>query len=119
VKMQGTDSFAATLAALARTIELRRREGDPEQSWVARLLAGGPQRCAKKLGEEAVESALACAAGTRQEFLSESADLLFHLLVALAARDLSLEEVGEELARRQGVSGIAEKAARADIVRGR
>lgn len=86
---------------LERVIE-ERRCADPEASYTARLLAGGVRRCAQKVGEEGVEVALAAAAGEREELVNESADLLYHLLVVLAARDVEIDDVVRELARRHG-----------------
>jgi phosphoribosyl-ATP pyrophosphohydrolase len=99
------------LAELSASIASR-RGASPEESYTAKLLSQGVQRCAKKLGEEAVEVALAGVSGNKQELAAESADLLYHLLVLLEAADVRLADVMAELARRQGVSGIAEKAAR-------
>lgn len=99
------------LAELAASIASR-RVASPEESYTAKLLSQGVQRCAKKFGEEAVEVALAGVSGNKQELTAESADLLYHLLVLLEAADVRLADVMAELARRQGVSGIAEKAAR-------
>ncbi len=89
-----------------------RRGADPETSHTARLLSRGPLKCAEKFGEEAVEAIVAAAADDRAGLRAETADVLYHLLVMLAARDVSLSEVMEELARREGVSGIDEKASR-------
>ncbi len=100
-----------TLARLAATIRTR-RGADPETSWTARLLARGPEKCAEKFGEEAVEAIIEAVKGNRERLAAEAADVLYHLLVMLAARDVTLEEVLAELARREGTSGIAEKAAR-------
>ncbi len=110
--MEPGNETASVLQELESVIAARAREGDVEASHTAQLLAAGPQKCAKKLGEEGVEAALACAAGSRQEFVGEAADLLFHLLVALAARKVPLREVALELARRRGLSGLEEKAGR-------
>lgn len=91
---------------------LSRRDADPADSYTARLLAKGPGKIAKKLGEEGVEAALAGACGAREEVVAESADLLYHLLVLWIARGIAPEEVWSRLAERSGVSGLAEKAAR-------
>lgn len=99
------------LDALFATVEAR-RGGDPSSSYTASLLAKGPARCAKKFGEEAVELALAAVTGPREEVTAEAADVLYHLLVLLAAADVTLDEVAEALAARQGVSGHDEKASR-------
>lgn len=102
--MSALDRLAATIAA--------RREAAPETSWTARLLAEGPGRCAEKFGEEAVEAIVAAAAGDRDALIGEAADTLYHLMVMLAARDVTLADVEAELDRRTGRSGIGEKAAR-------
>ncbi len=99
------------LIRLAATIESR-KDADPESSWTARLLARGPEKAAEKFGEEAVEAIIAAARGDRENLTYEAADVLYHLLVMLAARDVALADVLAELERREGVSGIAEKAAR-------
>ena len=101
----------SALDRLAATIEAR-RGADPEASWTARLLASGPGRCAEKFGEEAVEAIVAAASGTREELTAEAADVLYHLLVMLAAREVTLAEVLAELERREGTSGLEEKASR-------
>jgi phosphoribosyl-ATP pyrophosphohydrolase len=89
-----------------------RRAGDPKNSYVARLHAGGLPLITRKLGEEAVETMVAALTGDDASLTAEAADLLFHLLALLSERGIPLELVYEELARREGVSGIAEKAAR-------
>ena len=89
-----------------------RKGADPDSSWTAKLLAKGPEKCAEKFGEEAIEAIIAAAKNDRDNLTYEAADVLYHLLVMLAARGVALEDVLEELARRQGLSGIAEKAAR-------
>ena len=99
------------LTRLARTIEAR-RGGDPEASWTAKLLAQGPEKCAEKFGEEAVEAVIEAVKGDRDRLTAEAADVLYHLLVMLASRDVGLDDVLAELERREGTSGIAEKAAR-------
>jgi phosphoribosyl-ATP pyrophosphohydrolase len=100
------------LSRLAATIEAR-KGADPDGSWTATLLAKGPEKCAEKFGEEAVEAIIEAVKGDRARLTSEAADVLFHLLVMLAARDVTLEDVLAELARREGQSGIEEKASRA------
>ena len=99
------------LDRLAATVEAR-RGGDPESSWTAKLLAGGPEKCAEKFGEEAIEAVIEAVRGDRARLTSEAADVLYHLLVMLAARDVTLADVLAELERREASSGIAEKAAR-------
>ncbi|MCJ7872646.1 phosphoribosyl-ATP diphosphatase [Phaeobacter sp. J2-8] len=89
-----------------------RKDADPESSWTAKLLAKGPEKCAEKFGEEAIEAIIAAARNDRENLTYELADVLYHLLVMLAARDIALDDVLAELARRQGVSGITEKAGR-------
>jgi len=89
-----------------------RKGADPESSWTAKLLAKGPEKCAEKFGEEAIEAIIAAAKGDSENLTYEAADVLYHLLVMLAARDIALDDVLAELARRQGTSGIAEKASR-------
>ncbi len=100
-----------TLDALTMTIAAR-RSADPASSYVAKLLAGGPPLIAKKLGEEAVETVIAALGGDRSALIAEAADLMFHLLVLLDGQGLAFADVEAELARRQGQSGHAEKAAR-------
>ena len=99
------------LQELAATIEAR-RGADPDSSWTAKLLAKGPEKCAEKFGEEAIEAIIEAVKGDKDKLTSEVADVLYHLLVMLAARDVALDDVLAELERRQGTSGIAEKAAR-------
>ena len=89
-----------------------RKGADPASSWTAKLLAAGPEACAKKFGEEAVEAVIEAVKGDRDRLTSEAADVLYHLLVMLAARDVTLDAVLAELDRRAGTSGIAEKAGR-------
>ena len=92
---------------------IKSRKGqDPSSSYTARLLAKGTEKCAQKLGEEAVELIIAATTNNRSELVTESADLLYHWLVLLAERDIAPEDVYAELARREGVSGLDEKAAR-------
>ncbi|UWQ05404.1 phosphoribosyl-ATP diphosphatase [Aliiroseovarius crassostreae] len=99
------------LKTLEATIAAR-KSADPDSSWTARLLSKGPEKCAEKFGEEAIEAIIAAAKNDRENLTYEAADVLYHLLVMLAARDVSLDEVLQELARRQGLSGIEEKASR-------
>lgn len=100
-----------TLDRLAATIQSR-KDADPESSWTAKLLAKGPEKCAEKFGEEAVEAIIEAVKGDRAKLTAEAADVLYHLLVMLTAREVTLAEVMAELDRREGTSGIAEKAAR-------
>jgi phosphoribosyl-ATP pyrophosphohydrolase len=89
-----------------------RAGASPDDSYTAKLLAKGIEKCAQKLGEEAVEAAIAAVARDRAGLVGESADLLYHLLVLLRAAGIPLEEVMAELDRRTGQSGLAEKASR-------
>lgn len=89
-----------------------RASASPEESWTAKLLAAGPERAAKKFGEEAVEAVIAAVKGDRAELIAESADVLYHLLVVLRARDVALRDVLSQLEARTARSGLAEKAAR-------
>jgi len=100
-----------TLTRLEDTIAQRRR-ADPETSYVASLSARGLPVIARKFGEEAVEAVVAALAEDRQELVGEAADVLFHLLVMLAEKDVNLADVMAELDRREGVSGLEEKANR-------
>ena len=100
-----------TLQELADLIESR-KGADPETSWTAKLLSKGPEKCAEKFGEEAIEAIVEAVKGDRDALTAEAADVLFHLLVMMSARDVSLQDVLAELSRRQGTSGIAEKASR-------
>ena len=99
------------LTRLAATIATR-KGADPEGSWTAKLLAQGPEKCAEKFGEEAVEAIIEAVKGDRAKLTAEAADVLYHLLVMLAARDVTLQDVLAELDKRAGTSGLAEKAAR-------
>ena len=105
---------SAMLARLADTIESRlpARGGDPASSYTAKLLAKGPDAFLKKIGEEATELVMAAKDNTPDRIVAETADLWFHSLVALAYYGLRPEQVLAELARREGVSGLAEKASR-------
>lgn len=102
--MSALDRLAATITA--------RMGADPDSSWTAKLLAKGPEKCAEKFGEEAIEAVIEAVKGDRARLTSEAADVLYHLLVMCAARDVTLADIEAELARREGQSGIAEKAAR-------
>ncbi len=99
------------LERLSATIESR-KGADPESSWTARLLAQGPEKAAEKFGEEAVEAIIEAVKGDRAHLTCEAADVLYHLLVMLAAREVPLADVLAELERREGTSGIEEKANR-------
>jgi phosphoribosyl-ATP pyrophosphohydrolase len=95
------------------TVVMSRRTANPAVSHSARLLSRGPAKVAQKFGEEAVECLIEAVAGNRDAVVAESADVLYHLIVLWVASDIRPEEVWEELKRREGISGIAEKAARA------
>lgn len=111
--LSSVDRLSNALGHLAETIDARASEPPADApSWTVKLLAAGPHKCAKKLGEEGVETALAVAAGTEDDVASESADLLYHLFVALRSRGLTLDDVAAALETRQGVSGVEEKASR-------
>ena len=99
------------LHRLAATISTR-AGADPESSWTAKLLAKGPEKCAEKFGEEAIEAIIEAVKGDKARLTSEAADVIYHLLVMLAARGVTLAEVEAELAAREQQSGLAEKAAR-------
>ena len=102
------------LAALAETVDSR-RGASPDDSYTAKLLSQGVEKCAKKFGEEAVEIALAAMTGDKAHVTSEAADVLYHLLVLLTATGVPLDDVMAELESRFGIGGLAEKAARKDI----
>ena len=102
--------FADVVERLRAVIESR-KAGDPETSWSAKLLAD-PTLASKKLAEEAMEAALAAVKGEKDALAAESADLVYHWLVVLAAAGVSLDDVAAELEAREGVSGIEEKASR-------
>ena len=100
-----------TLTRLEATIA-RRLTASPDESYVAKLNSKGLAKIAQKVGEEAVETVIAAMSGEREELVSESADLLMHLLVLLQKKGVALDEVMAELDRREGVSGLDEKASR-------
>lgn len=106
-----TDDRLDVLAALADEVA-KRKSASPGTSYTAKLLSQGVEKCAKKFGEEAVELALASVLRDKMHTTAEAADVLYHLLVLLAAAGVTLAEVMAELDRRQGVSGLAEKASR-------
>ena len=108
---QSNSGARHVLDVLYETVESR-RGADPASSWTARLLAGGVPAVAKKTGEEAVEAILAAMAEDPDALAAESADLLYHLLVLWAACGVTPDRVWRELERREGTSGLAEKAAR-------
>lgn len=100
-----------SLEKLSQTIAAR-KGADPSTSWTAKLLAAGPEKCAEKFGEEAVEAIIEAVKGDKAKLTTEAADALYHLLVMCAARDVSLADIEAELARREAQSGLAEKASR-------
>ena len=102
-----------TLRDLAETISSRRGSA-PDSSYTASLLSAGVAKCAQKTGEEAIEFIIAAVSGNPHEISQEAADLLYHLLVTLEATGVTLDDVLSELARRQGVSGLNEKASRSE-----
>jgi phosphoribosyl-ATP pyrophosphohydrolase len=99
------------ISRLEAVIETR-RGASPDSSWTARLLQDGAPRAARKFGEEAVEAVVAAVSGDREGLSAEAADVLYHLLVLLAASGVSSDEVARHLEAREGVSGLEEKAAR-------
>jgi phosphoribosyl-ATP pyrophosphohydrolase len=102
--MSALERLAAVIAA--------RKGAVPESSWTAKLLAAGPEKCAEKFGEEAVEAIIEAVKGDVARLTAEAADVMYHLLVMCASRDVTLDDIQAELARREGQSGIAEKAGR-------
>ncbi len=118
--VQPDASDAVVLDRLFAVIESR-RDSDPNLSHSARLLSRGPAKVAQKFGEEAVECLIEAVAGNRDALIAESADVLYHLLVLWVSSGVSPAEIWAELMHREGISGIAEKAARSNpvVVRGR
>jgi phosphoribosyl-ATP pyrophosphohydrolase len=102
-----------TIKSLEAVIAARRDAGAGD-SYVASLFAKGREKIAQKVGEEATETVIAALSGDPQKLTAEAADLMFHLLILLADGDVAFDDVLAELDRRDGVSGIAEKAARKD-----
>jgi len=94
------------------TIIASRKLADPESSWTAKLLSKGVDKCAEKFGEEAVEAIIDAVKGDKEGLISEAADVLYHLMVMLAAAEVPLSDVMAVLDKRQSQSGIAEKASR-------
>jgi len=101
-----------SLGDLADIVAKRAASGDSENSYTARLLAAGVGKCAKKFGEEAVEAALAAVSESREALASEAGDVLYHLMVLLAAREVTLDQVMAGLEKRTAQSGLSEKAGR-------
>lgn len=102
-----------TLSRLEATIA-QRLTASPEESYVAKLHAKGLKKIAQKLGEEATEAVIAALAGDEAELVGEAADVIFHLMVLLAEKGVALEQVLAELDRREGLSGLVEKASRSE-----
>ena len=100
-----------SLADLERIVA-QRAAASPEESWTAKLVAGGQKKAAKKFGEEAVEAVIAAISDDRKNLTDEAADVIFHLLVVLKIAGIPFSDVLSELERRTAQSGIAEKAAR-------
>ena len=100
-----------TLEELEQIVATR-AAASPDESWTAKLLAKGPEKAAEKFGEEAIEAVIEAVRNDPDRLTSEAADVLFHLLVMLHARGVRVADVMAELDRRQGQSGLAEKAAR-------
>jgi phosphoribosyl-ATP pyrophosphohydrolase len=103
--------FAETLDRLQAVIAAR-KGADPGSSYTAKLLGEGPERLAKKFGEEAVETVIAAVQGDPDALAAESADVIYHWLVLLTAAGVSLDQVAAKLEAREGTSGLAEKASR-------
>ena len=100
-----------TLQDLEKRVETRAKAG-PDVSYTRKLLDRGVAHCAKKLGEEAVETVIAATAESRERLIAESGDLLYHLLIVLYARGISLAEIEAALSERQGMTGLEEKSLR-------
>lgn len=109
--MADSETGSDILDRLYDVIESR-KGADPDSSWTAKLFAEGVPVIARKLGEESVETLIAAMSDNRKDTVAESADLLYHLLVLWAACGIRPEEVFTELARREGMSGLEEKASR-------
>ena len=99
------------LDRLSRTVS-EKRAADPKSSWTAQLLAAGPEKAAQKFGEEAVEAVIEAVRGDRDRLAAEAADVLYHLVVMLTAREVELDAVLKVLEEREGISGVDEKATR-------
>ena len=105
------DQLNGVLAALSAVIDTK-VSGDPEKSYTAKLYSDGPLTCGKKIAEEGAELALALAAQGQAETAGEAADLIYHMLVGLRVKGVTLDDVAKVLAARQGISGLEEKASR-------
>ena len=99
------------LEDLVKTINSR-ADADPSESWTAKLLARGPEKCAEKFGEEAVEAIIEAVKGDNKALISEAADVIFHYLVMLKSRDINFDDVMKELKSRTNKSGLSEKEER-------
>ncbi len=108
------DHKLEVLAELADTVAAR-RHASPDVSYTAKLLSQGIEKCAKKVGEEAVETAMAAVKGDRAHLRTEAADLFYHLIVLLEVSGTPLSDVMGELGKRVGTSGLAEKAGRKTV----
>ena len=91
---------------------ISRKSADPGSSWTAQLLAAGPEKCAEKFGEEAIEAIIEAVKGDQKALTSEAADVVYHLMVMLASRSIDFSDVLTELARRSDISGLDERAQR-------
>jgi len=111
-KQDASTSSLAELDNLWATVQQRKCEAAASSSWTAKLLSKGPDKCAQKVGEEAVEICIEAAARRNEGVVKESADLLYHLFVLWTSLGVEPGEVLDELRKREGVSGIAEKASR-------
>lgn len=96
------------LEDLVKTINAR-AEADPSESWTAKLLSQGPEKCAEKFGEEAVEAIIEAVKGDNKALISEAADVIFHYLIMLKSRNINFEDVMKELDNRANKSGLREK----------
>ena len=99
------------LEDLVKTINSR-ADADPSESWTAKLLAQGPEKCAEKFGEEAVEAIIEAVKGDNNALISEAADVIFHYLVMLKSREINFDDVMKELKNRTNKSGLREKEER-------
>jgi phosphoribosyl-ATP pyrophosphohydrolase len=109
----GVPAMSMTLETLDQRLAIR-AAASPEESYTAKLIARGIEKCAQKLGEEATEAVIAAVTHDKPELIKEAADVLYHLLVVLRASEVSLDDVMAELDRRTAQSGLAEKASRKD-----
>jgi len=109
----GVPAMSMTLETLDQRLAVR-AAASPEESYTAKLIARGIEKCAQKLGEEATEAVIAAVTHDKPELIKEAADVLYHLLVVLRASEVSLDDVMAELDRRTAQSGLAEKASRKD-----